>query len=70
MLGDVEMDDSPTRLWARMMNTNRTLKVAVGTMKKSHDTRSLTWLLRNAFHVGDGGLRIRGRYFSTVDLAT
>src|SRR5215831_18189183 len=27
-------------------------------------------LWRKAFHVGEGGLRTRGRYFSTVDLAT
>ena len=52
------------------MNTNSTWKVAVGTVKKSHATMSVTWLLRKAFHVGDGGLRTRGRYFSTVDLAT
>ena len=58
------------RSCASMMNTNRTLKLAVGTVKKSHATRSLTWLWRKAFHVGEGGLRMRGRYFSTVDLAT
>lgn len=27
-----------------------------------------TWLCRKAFHVGDDGLRLFGRYFSTVDL--
>src|SRR5712691_1592461 len=52
------------------MNTNRTLQLAVGTVKKSHATMSLTWLLRKAFHVGDDGLRLCGRYFSRVDLAT
>src|SRR2546430_5707024 len=52
------------------MNTNSIWKVAVGTVKKSHATISATWLFKKAFHVGDGGLRTRGRYFSTVDLAT
>ena len=50
--------------------TNRTLNLTVGTTKKSIDTSSLTWLFRNAFHVGDGDLLERTRYFSTVDLAT
>ena len=30
----------------------------------------MTWLAKKARHVGDGGFRIRGRYFSTIDLAT
>jgi hypothetical protein len=34
------------------------------------ETKSLRWLFRNTFHVGDRGLRSRTRYFSTVDLAT
>src|SRR5919108_37034 len=54
----------------RRMNTKSTLKVTVGTVKKSHATRSWTWLVRNAFHVGEDGLRTFGRYFSTVDFAT
>jgi hypothetical protein len=33
-------------------------------------TKSLTWLFKNVFHVGEGGLRDRTRYFSTVDFAT
>ena len=40
------------------------------TVKKSHNTRSFTWLCRHAFYVGEDGLRFFGRYFSTVDLAT
>src|SRR5687768_6786796 len=53
-----------------MINTNSTRHWMVDTVKKSQATISLTWLLKNAFQVGDGGLRSRGRYFSTVDLAT
>jgi hypothetical protein len=37
------------------MNTKSTRHVVVGTVKKSHATMSLTWLLRKAFHVGDEG---------------
>jgi hypothetical protein len=39
-------------------------------VKKSHDTRSWTWFVRNAFQLGEDGLRPFGRYFFTVDLAT
>ena len=53
-----------------MMTTKSTLKVPVGTVKKSHATRSWTWFVRKAFHVGEDGLRTFGRYFSTVDFAT
>jgi hypothetical protein len=52
------------------MNTTSTLKAAVGTVKKSQATISSIRLLRKAFHVGEEGLRVQGRYFSTVDLAT
>lgn len=58
------------RSWARMTSTKSTLYVTVGTVKKSRATRSLTWVFRKPFHVGDGGLRCRTRYFSTVDFAT
>ena len=58
------------RSWARMIKTKSTLNRTVETVKKSSDTSSLTWLARNARHVGDGGLRGRTLYFSTVDLAT
>ena len=44
------------------MNTNSTLKVAVGMVKKLRATISSLWLLRKAFHVGEEGLRVRGRY--------
>jgi len=30
--------------------------LTVGTVKKSHATMALTWLAKNAFHVGDAGL--------------
>ena len=58
------------RSWARMTSPKSTLHVTVGTVKKSRATNSRMWFFRNAFHVGDGGLRARTRYFSTVDLAT
>src|SRR5882724_2189991 len=58
------------RSCTRITNTNSTLKVTVGTVKKSQETKSSTWLFRNALHGGEEGLRDRGRYFSTVDLAT
>ena len=45
------------RSWARTTKTNSTLNDTVGTVKKSMDTRSFAWLLRNARHDGDGGLR-------------
>ena len=53
-----------------MTRTKSTLYVTVGTTKKSMATKSLTWLCRNAFHVGDGDRRGRTRYVSTVDFAT
>lgn len=58
------------RSCTRITRTKSTLYVTVGTTKKSMETKSLTWLCRNAFHVGEGGLRRRTRYVSTVDLAT
>jgi len=48
------------RAWAKMTNTNSTRKVTVGTVKKSQAIRSWTWLFRNAFQVGEDGLRMRG----------
>jgi hypothetical protein len=38
----------------------------VGTTKKSTETKSFTWFLRNARHVCEGGLRWRTMYFATV----
>ena len=58
------------RSCANMMSTKSIWHVTVGTAKKSQAIRSWTWLCRNAFHVGEDGLRTLGRYFSTVDLAT
>jgi len=42
----------------------------VGTMRKSIDTRSLIWFVRNDFRVGEGAFPDRTRYLSTVDFAT
>ena len=39
MFGDIEMNDTATVV-AKTMKTNRTLKVAVGKVKKSSDTKS------------------------------
>ncbi len=58
------------RSWASATNTKSTRSVAVGTIKKSIDTRSFTCWSRNVVHVGEGGRSRRGWYFSTVDLAT
>ena len=55
VLGDGEMHDA-WRSCASMKNTKSTRNVAVGTTKKSHDTRFLPWLCRNAFQVGEDGL--------------
>src|SRR5438132_8253255 len=53
-------------LWVRITSTNRTRKVAVGTVKKSNAIRSLAWFFKNARHACDGGLRGRSTYFETV----
>src|SRR4030095_11440658 len=57
------------RSCASTSSTKSTLKLAVGTVKKSMDKSSLRWFFRNAFQVGEGGLQWRTRYFSTVDFA-
>jgi hypothetical protein len=44
--------------------------VAVGTTKKSIATRSRRWFSRNARHVGEGGVLLRGMYLATVETAT
>src|SRR5215472_6092290 len=41
----------------RTTKTNKTRKVAVGTVKKSIDTRSWIWLFRKALQVWEGGFR-------------
>jgi hypothetical protein len=58
------------RSCARITRTKSTLYVTVGTIKQSMATTSLTWLFKHVFHVGQGGLRGRTRYVSTVDFAT
>jgi hypothetical protein len=45
-------------------------QAAVGTVKKSMETRSQTWLVRNARHVCDGGERRFGSKRETVRSAT
>jgi hypothetical protein len=50
-----------------MIRTKSTLNRTVETVKKSSDTSSFVWLARNTHHVGEGGLRGRTPYFSTVD---
>ena len=53
-----------------MNSTKSTVWVTVGTTKKSRAIKSLTWFCRKVYHVGDGGLGGRRRYFSTIDLVT
>src|SRR5471032_153611 len=49
-----------------MTNTYRTRKFAVGTTKKSTETRSLRWFSRNERHVREGGFARRGISRATV----
>ena len=58
------------RSWDRKTVTKSTRNVAVGTVKKSIETRSLAWLFKNAFHVDEGGLRQRTMYLDTLLSAT
>ena len=47
-------------------NTYRTRNVAVGTTKKSMETRSWVWFRRNVRQFCDGGFRRSGMYRDTV----
>src|SRR6266581_6157296 len=57
-------------LWVSITSTNRTRKVAVGTVKKSNAIRSGAWFFKNVRHACDGGLRGRTMYFETVACET
>ena len=48
------------RLWERTRKQNSTWNRAVGTVKKSIETRSLAWLFRKTRQLGEGGLRRLG----------
>src|SRR5437899_8758370 len=61
---------SRRRLWVSTTSTNRTRKVAVGTVKKSSAIRSGAWFFKNVRHACDGGLRGRTMYFDTVACET
>src|SRR5438445_7254147 len=61
---------SRRRLWVSTTSTNRTRKVAVGTVKKSNAIRSGAWFFKNVRHACDGGLRGRTMYFDTVACET
>src|SRR2546422_9178662 len=61
---------SRRRLWVSITSTNRTRKVAVGTVKKSNAIRSGAWFFKNVRHACDGGLRGRTMYFDTVACET
>src|SRR5438270_572087 len=50
----------------RLNFANKTRNVAVGTVKKSIETRSWIWLFKNAFQVGDGGVSRLGMSRETV----
>ena len=58
------------RSWARTIRTKRTLKLTVGTVKKSRATSSVRWLFKKARRAGEDGRHSRTRYVSTVDFAT
>src|SRR5664280_2111288 len=55
---------------ARISITKKTRNVALGTTKKSSDTKSLTWLSKKVRQVGDGGFLCRTMYLATVDRDT
>jgi hypothetical protein len=57
-------------MWHSTTKQYNTRNVAVGTVKKSTDARTSTWLLRNVLHVCDGGCFPLVIYFDTVDSAT
>jgi hypothetical protein len=61
---------SRRRPWLSTTNTNRTRKVAVGTVKKSNAIRSGAWFFKNVRHACDGGRRDRSIYFETVACET
>ena len=73
------------RSCASTTKTNSTWNKTVGTLKKSMETRLLTWapcsierseignmgyVSRNVRHVCDGGFLLRGMYFETVACET
>ncbi len=63
---NTEVLDAPPFVAQATMKTNRTANVAVGTTKKSVETRQPTWLSRNVRHVCDGGFRCHTMYLDTV----
>src|SRR2546427_7923182 len=69
MLRDIEMHQ-PALLWVSITSTNRTRKVAVGTVKKSNAIRSGAWFFKNVHHACDGSLRGRTMYFETLACET
>ena len=54
-------------IWLLNRSWYRTRKVAVGTVKKSIETRSAAWFSRNVFQVCAGGFRWQIMYLATVD---
>jgi hypothetical protein len=65
MLGDIEMDDSSAMMSEHDEN-EQYAEPAVGTVKKSKETRAWTWLARKVRHVWDGGVRRFGISRDTV----
>ena len=65
MLGDIEMD-YPSAMMSEYDENEDTRRPAVGTVKKSKETRSRTWLARNVRQVWDGGVRRFGISRETV----
>ena len=69
MLGDVEVEDSPAMVNEHEEDEKHS-QAALGTVKKSIETRSRTWLARNVRQVWDGGMRRFGSSRETVRSAT
>jgi hypothetical protein len=73
MMEAADQGVSVTLMWttrrrscARTTKTNKTLNIAVGTTKKSTQTRLPRWLSRKVLQVCDGGLRWWTRYLDTA----
>ena len=69
MLGHVEVDDPPAMV-SEHDKDKEYPKAQGGTVKKSIETRSRTWLARNVRHVWDGGVRRVESSRETVRSAT
>ena len=65
-IGHVEVHDLATTMQQDHEHVERTRKVAVGTTKKSTETRSARWFWRNVRQVCEGGFERRGMSRASV----